>query len=216
MDKSINAIDVFLEKRKTKVYVGQLDFFEGRYRFVYDDHYLNSKQALSLGPQLSLLHKTHFSQTLFPFFEDRIPSRENPAYPDYCNATGIAVNESNPFILLPTIGRRGPSSFIFEPIYLITFTGADLQTFRKSLHLTLDEFSKVFDVSKASLHNAERGKSSGKEILKRLEIYKNFPAVALDAVRKRGKWLHDDKRAQMVASLRRFCAKGSDEKAARN
>jgi len=201
MDKNINAIDVFLEKRKTKVYVGQLDFFGGQYRFIYDDHYLNSKQALPLGPQLSLLQKTYFSKTLFPFFEDRIPSRENPAYPDYCKTTGITVDEKNPFILLATIGRRGPSSFIFEPISTATFSGTDLKAFRKSLHLTLDEFSRVFDVSKASLHNAEQGKSSGKEILKRLEIYKNFPIVTLDAVRKRGKWLHDDKRVKMMSSL---------------
>jgi len=201
MDKSLTAIDVFLEKRKTRVYVGQLDFFAGQYRFIYDDHYLHAKRALPLGPQISLAQKTHFSKTLFPFFEDRIPTRENAAYPDYCKATGIAVDEKNPFILLSAIGRRGPSSFIFEPVYLTTFSGADLKAFRRSLGLTLDEFSRVFDVAKASLHNAERGKSSGKEILKRLEIYKNFPAVAKDAVRKRGKWLHDCKREKLRITL---------------
>ena len=48
---------------------------------------------------------------------DRIPSKENPAYPDYCKSQGISVNETNPIILLIAIGKRGPSTFIFEPVF---------------------------------------------------------------------------------------------------
>ncbi|MCB1107049.1 MAG: hypothetical protein KDK76_03020, partial [Chlamydiia bacterium] len=56
----------------------------------------------------------YFSKSLFVPFLERIPSKNNPSYPEYCQSVGISVDEENVFVLLSTIGRRGPSSFIFE------------------------------------------------------------------------------------------------------
>ena len=52
--------------------------------------------------------------------------------------------------------------------------------FRKLLGLTTREFGRVFEFSQTSLNALERGKISGKDVLKRLEIIMKFPSVALN------------------------------------
>ena len=83
-------------------------------------------------------------------------------------------------ILLSTIGRKGPSSFIFYPIFERKITAEDVINFRESLGLTTREFSAVFECSQSSLNALERNRILGSEIIKRLEIILNFPNVALD------------------------------------
>lgn len=107
-------------------------------------------------------------------------SQQNPAYPEYCRLMGIDPNERDVFVLLSTIGRKGPSSFMFSPLFERNMKPEDLIKFRESLGLTTREFAKVFEFSQPSLNALERGRTSGKDILKRLEILLNFPAVALD------------------------------------
>ncbi|HUD01704.1 MAG TPA: HipA N-terminal domain-containing protein [Rhabdochlamydiaceae bacterium] len=147
--------------------------------FTYDDHYLRSQNIIPLGPEFPLTKKEFKSKSLFPSLEDRIPSKLNPAYPEYCQLLGVDPKENNLLILLSTIGKRGPSSFVFAPFYDRSFTVQEVIDFRNSLGFTTREFAEIFEIPQASLNALECKRSSGKDLLKRLEIIIRFPAVAL-------------------------------------
>ena len=191
-NKKITAVAVFLDNRKTRTYVGRLDKTKTGYLFSYDDKYLYSDKSISLGPDLPLTNKEHDSKGLFPFFKDRIPVKDNPAYKEYCQKFKISEDETDPFILLTTIGRRGPSSFIFEPSYEGKFSAAEMKLFRKNLGLTVRQFAALFDFSFATVQNIEANKGSGRDVLKRIEIYKQFPKVALFEVLRNSSKVHED------------------------
>src|SRR5271167_4380336 len=89
------GVDIFLERRKTRLYVGQLRKETDYYIFNYDDQYLHSQNIIPLGPEFPLTKKEFKSKKLFPSFEDRIPSKLNPAYPEYCHLLGVDPKESN-------------------------------------------------------------------------------------------------------------------------
>lgn len=173
------GIFVFLEKRKTQTLVGSLCKVDQKLIFTYEDSYLNAKHSIPLGPEFPLTQKQFSSDKLFPSLEDRIPSTQNPAYPEYCRAMGIDPDERDPFVLLSTVGSKGPSSFIFHPIFKRDITPKDIVEFRHELGLTTREFAAVFEFSQNSLNAFERGRRGGIEIIKRLEILLNFPVVAL-------------------------------------
>ena len=173
------GVFVFLKKRKTQTLVGRLYKTDQKFVFTYEDSYLNAKHSIALGPEFPLTQKEFSSDKLFPSFEDRIPSVQNPAYPEYCLAMGIDPNEQDHFILLSTIGSKGPSSFIFYPIFKRDISPKDVVEFRNMLGLTTREFAAVFEFSQNSLNALERGRRGGIEILKRLEILLRFPNVAL-------------------------------------
>ena len=175
----IIGISVFLEKRKTQTLVGSLYKIDQKLVFTYEDSYLNAQHSIPLGPEFPLTQKQFSSDKLFPSLEDRIPPTKNPAYPEYCLAMGIDPNERDPFILLSTVGSKGPSSFIFHPIFKRDITSKDIVEFRHILGLTTREFAAVFEFSQNSLNALERGRRAGIEITKRLEILLRFPAVAL-------------------------------------
>ena len=130
------GVDIFLEKRKTRLHVGVLNKVNGKLVFTYDDRYFKAKNIIPLGPEFPLTQKKFVSDQLFPSLEDRIPSTQNPAYPEYCQLMGVDPAENDPFILLSTIGKKGPSSFMFSPIFERKIKGEDLVNFRKSLGLT--------------------------------------------------------------------------------
>lgn len=176
----IIGVDIFLEKRKTRLYVGTLIRKSGKLVFTYDEHYFKAKNVIPLGPEFPLTQKEFIAESLFPSFVDRIPSVQNPAYPEYCLAMGVDPKERDSIILLSTIGRKGPSSFIFYPIFDRKLAAKDVIKFRESLGLTTREFSAVFEFSQSSLNALERNRILGSEILKRLEIILNFSDVALD------------------------------------
>ena len=119
---NITAIDIYAEFGKSRIYVGRLDKTGGKFQFSYDRKYLKSKKKLSLGPEFPLTKRQFFSDSLFNSFKDRIPSKENQAYTEYCDKFGISSDENNELILLATIGSRGPSSFVFEPVFFSEFT----------------------------------------------------------------------------------------------
>lgn len=174
------GIDIFLEKRKSRLHVGELKRIDGKLIFTYDDQYFKAKNIIPLGPEFPLTQKQFISDKLFPSLEDRIPSQKNPAYPEYCQQMGIDPKERDPLILLSTIGQKGPSSFVFSPIYDRKISVEDLTAFREFLELTTREFSAVFEFSQSSLNAWEKNRTSGKDILKRLEILLNYPVVAID------------------------------------
>ncbi len=204
--KNVAAVDVYLESRKTRTYVGRLtekkEANQHGYIFQYDDRYLYNKSALPLGPDLPITKKVHQSSFLFKTLNDRIPSSKNPAYEEYCKTMNISPKERNPIVLLATIGRRGPSSFVFEPLYAGDYSSEDLIKFRKNLGLTMREFASVFDFTAATIQRIEKNKVTGKEALKRIAIYDNFPEVAIQELAKKGGALQDNKREAALVYLR--------------
>lgn len=194
-DRKIIGVKVYLEKRKTRQFVGELVYEKADkvFIFTYDKKYIYSDYIIPIGPDIPLTKIKHVSKSLFASLEDRIPSRENPAYKDYCRAMGITINERDPIILLVTIGKRGPSSFIFEPHYESKFNGEALRAFRQEMGLTTREFSECFDMSQAALVNIESGKASGKETLKRIELYTHFPEAIYYQLQLTGGILHTNK-----------------------
>jgi HipA-like protein len=186
----IEGVQVVLEKNASNQLVGMLTASEHGFHFEYDKDYLNSPKAIPLGPEMPLTRRIYQSKQLFRPFAERIPSRENPAFPEYCKSAGISMNEDNPLILLSTIASRGPSSFLFKPIFHESFTGSDLKRFRNNLGLSARDFAVCFDFSQPGITRVETGKTDGRDILKRVEIYALYPDVALDQLRRRAGYLH--------------------------
>lgn len=191
--QEIESVLVLLEGRSSNQPVGSLTADERGYHFTYDETYLCSPKAISLGPEMPLTRRFYQSEQLFRPFQERIPSRENPAYSEYCKSAGISEDENDPLVLLSTIASRGPSSFLFKPVYREDFTGADLKRFRTFLKLSIREFALCFDFSHPSITRVETGTTGGREILKRAEIYALYPEVALDQLRRRAVYLHQKK-----------------------
>ena len=176
----IIGVDVFLERRKTRLHVGELAKINDKFVFTYDEGYFKANNIIPLGPEFPLTQKKIESDRLFPSLEDRIPSKQNPAYSEYCQSMGVDPKEKDPLILLSTIGKKGPSSFVFSPVFERKILLEDLKNFREFLGLTTREFASVFEFSQSSINAFENGRTSGKDILKKFEILLNFPEVALD------------------------------------
>lgn len=175
-------LSVFSESRKRRVFVGTLnwDKAKNQFDFKYDPKYAKSKKAIPIGKELDLFKKTHTSKgKLFPSFSDRIPSKDNPAYEDYCKSQGISTNEDNPIILLVAIGRRGPSTFIFEPIFKNEFSYLDIKKFRENADLSIHDMSLAFDINPPTLQRLETGKKTDLGTIRRIQIYLTFPKVAM-------------------------------------
>ncbi len=205
---SLEGIHVVLEGRASNQSAGKLTITEEGFRFEYQESYLRSKTSIPLGPEMPLTRKIYHSKNLFRPFQERIPSSKNPAYPDYCKSAGIDVNEANPLILLSTIASRGPSFFLFKPLYAEHFSGKNLKKFRQDLGLSVREFALCFDFSHPGITRVETGASGGREILKRAEIYFSYPQVALDQLRRREGYLYHKK----VAKAREWLIKLKDIK----
>lgn len=191
-----HRLQIFHEGRKRRLFVGELIYDKQSSRFIltYDKRYARSKKAIPLGPGLDLFTLRHESEQnkLFPLLEDRIPEKSNPAYIDYCKSQGISINEKNPIILLGTIGRRGPSSFVFELVHDEEFDPVEIVSFRKKLDITQHDLAQAFDVKKSTLQRIEAGVSRDMNTLKRLEILLKFPDVAIWQLKKTGNLVHRD------------------------
>ena len=61
--------------------------------------------------------------------------------------------------MLGTIGKRGPSNFIFEPVYHGEFELSDVIRLREELNITQNDMAKAFDISKTTLQRMEAGVS---------------------------------------------------------
>jgi len=189
-----NRIHIFHELRKRRIYVGSLIYDEKRdvYQLEYDKNYVNSKNAIPIGPDLDLFKTVHISKKgqLFPVFSDRIPEKHNPAYKDYCLSQGISPNEQNQIVLLGSIGTRGASSFIFEPVYEANFVINDIRRMREELQVAQYDLAIAFGINKATLQRIEAGVGSDKNTIKLLQIYFNFPDVALWQLEQTGAGVH--------------------------
>ena len=198
----VPSVLVYLERRKSRKFVGELtyNFKKDIYVFTYDKAYLRAN-LIPLGPELPLDLRKFTSPALFEPFIDRLPLRENPAYQEYCAAENIDVNEQDPFVLLTTIGKRGPSSFIFERKKQALMEAQELKVFRQELGFTTREFAIAFAIGTKTLISIEKGRSVGRDVMKRLELYIRFPEVALYEFRKNCAAIHRDKRTQVERFL---------------
>jgi len=198
-----NKLNVYIEGRKRRALVGALSFVQDKqlYRFEYDEKYFRSKRAIPLGPELNLAQKVHLSNKgrLFPSLADRIPDRSNPAYADYCASQDISVDERNPIILLGTIGRRGPSSFVFESVFISEDDVLyKFKKFRQELDLSIYDFAQAFDISEGSLLRYELGKTKDKNLIQLINIFLDFKDVSLWQLKMTGGRLHEEKRARLI------------------
>jgi DNA-binding XRE family transcriptional regulator len=197
-----NRLQIFHETKKRRVFVGELIYDKKKdiYELIYDKNYTNSISAIPISPDLNLFKLRHQSKKgkLFPSFIDRIPDRSNPAYKDYCKAQGISPNENNPIILLGTIGKRGPSSFIFEPVYYNEFDPCDIKNLREKLQITQQDIALVFDINQRTLQRIETGTSQDPNTLKHLQIILTFPDVAIWQLKQTGGRVHKDVLAKLI------------------
>lgn len=198
-----HRLKIFHESRKRRTFVGELvyDQAKNRYELIYDKHYAHSKSAIPISPDLDLFKLRHQSKKgeLFPSFIDRIPDKSNPAYNDYCITQGISPAEKNPIILLGTIGRRGPSSFIFEPDYYSQFGLTDIINLREKLKITQNDLANAFDISKTTLQRMEAGESYDLNTLKYMQIILTFPEVALWQLKQTGNRVHKDVLTKLIS-----------------
>ncbi len=178
------ALDFYLERRKTRQYVGRLSRKRGKFVFEYNTAYLYSENPVSIGPDLPLKKARHISLTLFPSFADRIPSRKNPAYEEYCHDVGLSPFEKDTLVLLSAFGKKSPiTPFVCEPVREQKECSAEeLRSFRKSLGLSIREFALLFDMSQASIYRTENNKTTGRDILKKLAVFIKYPKMALHKV----------------------------------
>jgi len=193
LERSNARLEVYTEATKKKTFVGELRHEDEKniFKFKYDNKYFKSKKAVPLGPDLSLRKKIHTSSELFNTFADRIPSKSNPAYADYCRAQGISLKETNPIVLLTTIGRKGPSTFVFEPVFEDkTDIPSALKKFRETLELSLEDFSKAFALNTVTVHRIEKRSSKDKNVLRLIDIYLTHPPVALEELQLTRKFVH--------------------------
>jgi len=200
--QKINAVDIYLVKRKSRQYVGRLSKDNANFIFIYDDNYLYKSRSIALGPDLPLTKKKFESKTLFPSFLDRLPSKQNPAYEEYCKMVGIDPSEKDQITLIATLGRKGPSSFIFTPATEQKITHVDIINYRKKLSLTVREFGELFDFSPATVSGIENKAISGKEALKRFEIYINVPEAALYEINKNRFKINEEKIKHVQKTLK--------------
>lgn len=189
-----NRLLIFHELKRRRIFVGELIYDEKLdvYKLRYDDNYVNLKSAIPLSQELDLFKTIHVSNKgqLFSAFIDRIPERENPAYADYCRSQGISVDEKNPIILLGSIGRRGPSSFVFEKTYKAGISIDKITRLRQELNITQHDLAKAFGISKVTLQKIESGGSSDEKTIKLLQIYFTFPEVAIWQLHQTGATVH--------------------------
>ncbi len=214
LQRNPSKLEVYSETRHSRVYVGTLTYNSNTsiYTFEYDRKYLVSKMAIPLGPELSLRKRVHQSKKteLFPSLQDRIPSKDNPAYGEYCKSQGIDPKEKDPIILLTTIGKRGPSTFVFEPVYLDGNLSEKIVNFRKTLDLSVREVATAFGLNYPTLNRIENKKSTDKNTLALLEIYLSSPDVALWILQKNERKLHTTVAQKLITF---FTAKLSQEQA---
>jgi hypothetical protein len=63
------------------------------------------------------------------------------------------------------------------------------------------EFSELFDLSASTIYRIENNKTTGKDALKRLEIYYMFPEIALYEAQKNAFKINDEKRKHVEKIL---------------
>lgn len=186
-------VNIFLQTQSKRILIASLHRSKNQYVLQYEESYLKRKNAIPLGPELALSRKAIISKQFFPSLADRLPSRQNPAYADYCQQWNISPEETDPLILLSTIGQRGPSAFIFRQASDNIFGQEALINFRKELGLSVRELAAFLDTNPTTITKTEMGNLQSSHLLALCELLANVPAALDYQLHKRGQYLHDDK-----------------------
>jgi HipA-like protein len=196
-----NKINIFSQTALNRTFVGVLYRKNNTYYLEYDKQYRQQNNAVALGPELELWKEKHSSNNIFPSIADRIPSKQNPAYKDYCRQWGISEDEKDVFKLLTTIGRRGPSTFVFE-MAPKDYSPESVKGLRNKLGLTQREFALLFDITQTTLSKIESGKSAYSTILVLIQLCEEVPDALSWLLKIRGQYIHDVKRAKIENMLK--------------
>ena len=177
-------INVYIEGRRRKTFVGTLESKQDGMKFVfcYTKKYLQADNSIPLGPDIPLSKIKHESVgKLFESFIDRIPSKRNPAYKDYCRQEEISPEETNPIILLGTIGKRGPSSFVFESIYDYSYDiRKNLLHFKNQTGISLQDIATAFSLNYVTVQRIQAGKSKDVNTIRLIRIFLEYPKCLSD------------------------------------
>jgi len=199
-----SAIDVYLERRERKQYVGRLTRQpDQKFHFSYDEAYQRMENSISIGPSLPLVKKEYQSMNLFPEFLDRLPSPQNPAYEDYCASVGISVEEDDLMVLLLKLGKRGPSSFILEavveddPAVIVN----NIRGFLEENSFSQQDFANLLDIPITSFNRLLTGTSLDRTLLRLIDLYLSSPQSLGELFSYTQRKLTEKKRARMYRYL---------------
>jgi hypothetical protein len=197
-----DSMEIYAETGKRRYLVGVLTYHSEKdnYSFLYEFDYMMLRSGIPLGPDLPYSRLAIESEPgkLFATLLDRLPSKENPAYPDYCYSQGISPDEKNLIILLATIGRRGPSSFVFEPVFIaLEDTVEALKQFRQDLQLTRYDFAMAFGFAEITIEKVEKRITQDRNILRLIDSVLNYPEIALAQLEITGKHVHAKVRTRL-------------------
>lgn len=192
-----SKILVFSEDARGRVFVGELKRTADGYSFLYDHDYMSRSSATELGPDIPLSLNEIRSKKFFESLYDLIPSRENPAYKDYCHSVGISPDEKDPMALLAKLGK-GPSNFVFEVAPCDELlSGEQLIEFRRNLGLSQRQFANFFDIPIATLQTIEKETSDARTTRRYLQIFIEHPAALWKILEKRGLYIHSRQKEVM-------------------
>lgn len=197
-----HKIEVFSQIASRRIFVGSVWREHGLFHFAYDRKYRRLRKSVALGPEFPLWKESFSSKKLFPSLADRIPSRQNPAYADYCRQWGISVKEDDPLVLLTTIGRRGPSTFVFENAPR-SYSAEKLRRLRERIGLSQRDFAALFGTTQATLTKLETGKGKNAFMMTFFMLCDEEPAALRWLLRERAQSIHDDKRTSIEQLLSR-------------
>ena len=199
-----SAIDVYLERRERKQYVGRLTRQpDQKFHFSYDEAYQRMENSISIGPSLQLVKKEYLSMNLFPEFLDRLPSPQNPAYEDYCASVGLSVKEDDIMVVLLKLGKRGPSSFILEavveddPAVIVN----NIRVFIEEISLSQQDFANILDIPITSLSRLLTETSLDRTLLRLIDHYLSSPQSLGELFAYTQRKLTEKKRARMFRYL---------------
>lgn len=199
----LSKVLVFIEESRGRVFVGELIKTDEGYSFAYDHDYMSRASATAIGPDLPFLLNEIKSEKLFDSLLELVPSRDNPAYEQYCRSVGISPDEHDPLVLLACLGK-GPSNFVFEPAPENTLpTGKDVVQFRDELGLSQRQFALLFDIPFPTLQTIEKETSEAKTARRLIQIFIDDPTVLWKVIKRRGVYLHTKQRLRIEDYIRR-------------
>lgn len=199
----LSKVFVFMEETRGRVFVGELAKTDEGYSFVYNHDYMSRASATAIGPELSFSLSEIKSEKMFDSLAELIPSRDNPAYEQYCRSVGISPNENDPLVLLAYLGK-GPSNFVFEPAPEDTLpSGKDVRQFRDELGLSQRQFALFFDIPFPTLQTIEKETSEAKTARRFIQIFIDDPSVLWKVIKRRGLYLHTKQRIGIEDYIRR-------------
>jgi len=204
---NVSALDIYLERRERKQYVGRLTRQpDQKFHFAYDEAYQRMDNSISFGPSLPLAKKEHLSKNLFPEFLDRLPSPQNPAYEDYCASVGISVKEDNLMVLLIKLGKRGPSSFILEPVVEDdpAVIVNNIRIFLEENSLSQQDFANILDIPITSFSRLLTGTSLDRTLLRLIDLYLSSPQSLGELFTYTQRKLTEKKRARVFKYLEKM------------